>query len=703
MRKKFNNINAFFVLFILFVIIFFIHIDIILAPLGKYASGFEITDLIYYINIRQYVVDRILHFIFPLWTTKLFCGVPFFANSECAVLYLPNIVFYFLPISKAINFSYLLHFFILAFSSFLWINNRIKDKLISIIVSLISIFGTNLYLHFAAGHLSNVITACWFPILLYFYDKSFKEKKYFYIFPASFIISLQIFAGHFQYVYYTALVSFIYVLFFCRNRYAIVTIISSYIISVFLTAIQLLPSYCFYIEGARKINIFDTNATSIYSSFKYLLSFLFYIQAYLDDLFWETSNYIGTISFIVVLLALFHIHNKNILKFIVVVVFLLSLTFKPIAETIGKIIPFFSWFRGPVKLNFFINIMLLPILAYGVNIFLSEKFKINRIFIIFLFVISGSIILFRENILNLLLVGVALDNNVINVVKYSIKITALLIFFFSISLCFKKYKIVKIILILMLLAEPIIVVRTHLCPLFLKQDFKYEYITKESFNVQPRFSAYKNFNLLYDAENVSGLYSDRLRNFGILNKKSGDIKSENILELLRWKYTVDLITGSVRKTENKTLNRINIYYKYQIETKKENIYEILSSKNFNIFENIILEKEPKYQPTVKGEYDLNFLHFDENSIEFECKTTEPAIILYTDNYAKGWKAYNVDNPKQKYDIICADYIYKAISVDKGYHKIRFEYKPMSFVIGMWLSIVSWIIFVFSFIILKYKK
>ena len=138
-------------------LILLLHIDILIYPIGKYASGFEITDLIYYINIRQYVVDRILNGIFPLWTTKLFCGVPFFANSETAVLYIPNIMFFLTSISKAINLSFILHFFVLAFSSFLWINNKIKDKFVAIPVAMISVFGTNLYLHFSAGHLSNVI------------------------------------------------------------------------------------------------------------------------------------------------------------------------------------------------------------------------------------------------------------------------------------------------------------------------------------------------------------------------------------------------------------------------------------------------------------------------------------------------------------------------------------------------------------------
>ena len=112
MKKIFNKINNFYIALIILLVIVITHIDIILAPLSYYFSSFDLKDLNYYINIRQYAVDSILSGIFPFWTTRLFCGIPFFANSETAIFYLPNLIFYILPISKAFNLSFLLHFFI---------------------------------------------------------------------------------------------------------------------------------------------------------------------------------------------------------------------------------------------------------------------------------------------------------------------------------------------------------------------------------------------------------------------------------------------------------------------------------------------------------------------------------------------------------------------------------------------------------------
>ena len=93
MKYFFNKINNFYIVLIILFFIAVTHIDIITASLGYYFSHFDLKDLNYYINIRQYAFDSLLSGFFPLWTTKLFCGMPFFANSETAVFYLPNLIF----------------------------------------------------------------------------------------------------------------------------------------------------------------------------------------------------------------------------------------------------------------------------------------------------------------------------------------------------------------------------------------------------------------------------------------------------------------------------------------------------------------------------------------------------------------------------------------------------------------------------------
>ena len=270
---------------------------------------------------------------------------------------------------------------------------------------------------------------------------------------------------------------------------------------------------------------------------------------------------------------------------------------------------------------------------------------------------------------------------------------------FSILLYLKKHLISRIIIIILLIIDPLITMKSFSKPFIYKNNYTYNYILTENFNEQPRFSSRKRYSLKYNPENSLGLFPDKLKNYLTFNEK---YKNNNILSLLRCKYIVDYHSGGVIKTDNKTLNRINVFYDYKLEKDKSETYNILSNKKFDIFNTVVLEQEPKFKPKIKGNYSIKILYFNENSIEFECNTTEPAIILYTDNYAKGWKAYEIDNPKQKYEIICADYIYKAISVNQGNHKIRIEYRPLAFYVSMWVSIFSWITFFILLFIYKKK-
>ena len=704
MRKFFNRINYFYIAIILLVVIIVLHIDIITAPLGYYFSHFDLKDLNYYINIRRYAFDSVLSGSFPFWTTKLFCGMPFFANSETAIFYFPNIIFYFLPISKAFNLSFLLHFFIFSFGVFLWIDNKLKDKFISVTVALLSVFLSVFYLHSCAAHLSNITTISWFPLLLFFYDKAYEEKKFYFILPISYIISLQIFAGHFQYTYYSALISLIYIFMFCRNKYMLITIFVSYFISLFLSAIQFLPSLDLYFEGARHLGVLAH--FSLYSKLTYLLTAIFPITIpSMSTWYWETTNYIGIISLFAILFSLIHVRNKDIFKYLIFALVIYLFSFETFSNIANWIVPFFAAFRSPIKLNLFAVIFLLPILAYGLRYILSKDTKINKLFILIFLVCALVMVIFRGNIVNAF-VNISHKTNGFSILCFDLSIMtlAVLALIFSVLICLKKYAISKVIILILLVVEPIIIMRFCSKAFYFYNDYKHEYTQEYDFNHQKRFFSNDYYNLSYAAENLSGSTPDTLANYLIFMKHlEKTFNAQNIFGLLRCNYIVNDTTRDVEKNNFNTLARLNVYYDYKIETDKEKIYEMLSEERFNIFDTVVLEKKPQYDIKGKGKYKLNIIYFDENSIEFECETSIPAIILYTDNYSKGWIAYNIENPKEKYEVICADYIYKAISINEGYHKIRIEYKNKSFIIGMYISLISWILFILFSIFLIYKN
>jgi hypothetical protein len=472
------------------------------------------------------------------------------------------------------------------------------------------------------------------------------------------------------------------------------TLIFSYLFSLFLTAIQFLPSLDFYFEGARKAGELDK--FSLYSNVSYLLTMVFPITVLkMSNWFWEISNYIGIISFLVIIVSLFHVRNKDIYKYLILSALIYLLSFKTFSALAGYCIPFFSCFRSPIKLIFFVTVFLLPILAYGLKYIFSKETKINKYFILVSVLFALILIIFKNNIINFL-ANVLNKSNGFSILCFDLSVMSLmfLVLLFACLIYFKKYTVSKIIIVLLLVIEPAFLMRFCSRPFLFNNDYKYEYTLQGDFNQQERYFSNDYYNLSYNAENISGSTPDALQNYLTFMKYLGrPFNEKNILAVLRCGYLVDDTTKKVQKNEFYTLDRLNVLYDYQVETNKEKIYEILSQEQFNVFDTVVLEKQPQYEIKDKGEYKLDITYFDENSIEFDIETTQPAIVLYTDNYSKDWTAYNIENPKEKYEVICADYICKAISVNEGKHKIRIEYNPESFVVGMYISIISWILFV----------
>jgi hypothetical protein len=59
-----------------------------------------------------------------LWNPYLFCGAPFFAGFQSALLYPLNWLFMVMPLVFALNFSIVLHVFLSSFFMYLWLSRN---------------------------------------------------------------------------------------------------------------------------------------------------------------------------------------------------------------------------------------------------------------------------------------------------------------------------------------------------------------------------------------------------------------------------------------------------------------------------------------------------------------------------------------------------------------------------------------------------
>jgi hypothetical protein len=100
-----------------------------------------------------------------------------------------------------------------------------------------------------------------------------------------------------------------------------------------------------------------------------------------------------------------------------------------------------------------------------------------------------------------------------------------------------------------------------------------------------------------------------------------------------------------------------------------------------------------------GEGTVTILEESPNRLLMSANRTADGWVVIRDSWYPGWQARVDDKPAQ---IMHADYLFKAVPVPAGNHEIELEYKPISFTIGLWVSVFAWVMFCTAWIILRRK-
>jgi len=138
---------------------------------------------------------------------------------------------------------------------------------------------------------------------------------------------------------------------------------------------------------------------------------------------------------------------------------------------------------------------------------------------------------------------------------------------------------------------------------------------------------------------------------------------------------------------------------YEVITEEQQIIDRLNSQDFNYREKIIIEKEPEM---IIGGKNTNI----NGSVEWRVnrsgkevlfvKTSFPSLLFVSNTYYPGWKAF-IDGKET--EILRADFVFRAVVVPEGTHKVSFIYAPQSFKIGVSISLL---ILLFLLLLVIYK-
>ncbi|UCD58672.1 MAG: YfhO family protein, partial [Candidatus Hydrogenedentota bacterium] len=122
------------------------------------------------------------------------------------------------------------------------------------------------------------------------------------------------------------------------------------------------------------------------------------------------------------------------------------------------------------------------------------------------------------------------------------------------------------------------------------------------------------------------------------------------------------------------------------------VFETLESGVIDLKRTVVLESsEPHPAESVAVEHpvtpvgDAEITEYRENQVRIRTRTSSGSYLVLLDTFYPGWKAY-VDGTPTK--IMPAYYLFRAVRVPAGQHEVVFKYSPVSYKIGVLISLLG---------------
>ncbi len=132
----------------------------------------------------------------------------------------------------------------------------------------------------------------------------------------------------------------------------------------------------------------------------------------------------------------------------------------------------------------------------------------------------------------------------------------------------------------------------------------------------------------------------------------------------------------------------------RVEKDRDKIIEILLGEGFKPRDEVILEEELNYEwkPSSVRE-SIEVISYEPNRVLIRTFSDKPRIMFLSDTYYPGWKAY-MDGKQTR--IYRANYMFRAVHLEPGEHKVKFEYSPLSFKLGSIITLFSLVLLAILF-------
>ncbi|MBX2991771.1 MAG: YfhO family protein [Bacteroidetes bacterium] len=675
----------------------------------------------------------------PLWNPYTFNGMPFLADIQTTVLYIPCLLLTLFVSNGSLNYYWLelmiiLHFVLAGVGMFYLAKSFKLNNIPALFAAVAYMLSGYMIVH--AIHQQNVTLVAWYPLVVLLFRKALSEQRWLYVFVCGLVLGHSILAGYPQLSLYLYMFLGLYLLLellttFKGNqllsRPALVMsakAASIVAISVAIAMIQLLPTFELSDLSDRAQITFEKSAEGSLAWSQ--LATLFFPKMFgvagasgyeyfgpgQYFYYWETCIYLGILPLLLAVVSFILRKNKH-------VAFLLGLSVFSILFALGdnfflykifhEFIPGFSTFRIPARMGILLTLSAALLSAFSLQYLLyqSKSDRERKLLRNALLVASGLGILLYFLITSGSFSGSiagASYQQVASLISQGVTPSILLLLtsagiLFGIVMKGNLTRFAALLLTGLLFVDMFVFGgsqnngamnpaeyfnRRSDLALFFKKEGE-----KELFRVNTR--------------NARGMLPGWDRNQGMMDrifmmegytplalerKYAPYGSAEQSLDLLNVKYKTvfDEQSGQQTLVEHTTrLPRTFFVYEVHVARTDQDVLASIKSPEFNHRTTAVLEKEPSRPLSelhVQPESEARITDYSNNRISISARTSHPGILVLSEIYYPGWKAY-VDGVET--EIYRTNYHLRSVFVEAGNHVVEIRFEPSTFSNGAWIS------------------
>ena len=706
------------------------------------------------VHLRRFGFGELRRGNLPLWNPHIFCGIPSLSCFEAALLYPPNLLFYLnLPVHRAINWDIAFHVFLAGMFMYLWTAHRRLHPLACLFSAGLFMFCSSSFLLIFGGHTCRLAVMAWTPLLFLSIDGMFEERSLRWCLVGILAAAMQVLAGAPQFIFNNAVAAAIYSLFClvrCQHRARMALGLLAMSAGAFgLTAVQMIPGLLFGPESIRAGGVLYKFAASFSFPPENFLTLL--TPKFFGDIvnckywgrwyMWETVLFVGVTGLILAAYGAAR-GERGTRRFslaMVAILLLLALgVHTPLHRILYNWVPGFNMFRGPSKFRVQAVLFIAMLAGIGLDCLIRRPGVRRRM-------------VFATLIIGILVgtAGVALGTaarsgptGVWSRVMHAVRDTG--DFYRPTSL----YEDARFIQEAGLFASRSLMISaaTWLLLSYLLHAFKFpkRMVLAVAFlgvaevfifarATRPTFPLAESrvpeierlcgeltgdHRFLFDATPNSAM------TFGVSNLQAYDVpfgryaefisftQGENpdeadqyltfspaftprLYEMLRCRYHFVVMEDRMYVLEAPdAMDRLHLIGDWRVLAERDQIFAAMRDPFFDPRRTVILETEPKPRPLkTKPEGEARVVDSSTDHLTIEANLRDPAILLITDPYSKGWRARALpDSEQTEYEVMPANYILRAIPLAAGRHHFRVEYVPPGFGPGLWISATSLVLY-----------